>query len=144
MPWREAMQLFSADKKDRLDSWSRAGMSRLVSRFPSTLSLFRQCSCVRPTETASDDRRRNNDGAVLQHVWFLIVKRRLWLTVQRADVVVVQGQFFQLQAVVKTLDFRDLVVVEGGPAQVRQLTQIDQLGNPLVVKVQGGDLFKIW
>lgn len=67
----------------------------------------------------------------------------MWLTVQRADVVVVQGQFFQLQAVVKTLDFRDLVVVEGGPAQVRQLTQIDQLGNPLVVKVQGGDLFKI-
>lgn len=46
-------------------------------------------------------------------------------------------------AVVQTLHFRDVVVIEGGPAQVDQFVQVGEPGEPLAVKVKGCDLLRV-
>lgn len=78
-------------------------------------------------------------------LWFsnFILNLILWLTTECADAVVVEEKLLQLQAAVQPLHFRDVIIIKGSPAQVDQFIQIDQLGNPLAVKVQGSDLVKI-
>lgn len=76
-------------------------------------------------------------------VYDIIVKLTVWLTTECADVIVVEGKLLQLQAVIKTLHFRNVIIIKGGPTQVDQLIQIDQFGNPLAVKVQRSDLVRI-
>lgn len=62
------------------------------------------------------------------------------LTTEWADVVVVNEKLLQLEAMIKTFQFRDGVVVKRCPAQVYQLIHITDPGNSLIVQVQGGDL----
>ena len=66
----------------------------------------------------------------------------MWLTTECTDVVVVEGELLQLGAAVKTLHFRNVIIIKGGPTQVHQLIQIDQFGDTLAVQIQGGDLVK--
>lgn len=68
----------------------------------------------------------------------------MWLTVERADAVIVKGKLFQLRTAVKTLHFGNVIIIKGGPAQVDQFIQIDQFGNPLAVEIQRRDLVRAW
>ena len=147
MPYRELMQLFSTDRKVKLGSWSRTEASSLESWFPSRLSLFRLSSFDRPKETEEQRQTKwwrlccGAETTDTQNICIIKVLTVL-LTTESADAVVVQGKLLQLQATLQSLHFRDVVVIEGGPAKVYQLIQINQLGNPLAVKVQGCELVK--
>lgn len=78
-------------------------------------------------------------------LWFFSVTVKLILlpTIECADVVVDEEELLQLQAAIQPLHFRDVIIIERSPPQVDQFIQIDQLRNPLAVKVQGSYLVKI-